>query len=112
MLVRLPLFVAFMAVACAGNPDSSGGGGSAGSGGASTSGRGGSAGGARAVEHLRLVMAEVQVATVRSQVMLSLSTDFENYSVFKPNPSHEKSLNGMLDQLVAWSAALQPLRKK
>src|SRR5437588_5747258 len=30
----------------------------------------GSAGGVRAVEHLRLVMAEVQVATVRSQVML------------------------------------------
>src|SRR5258706_8468287 len=30
----------------------------------------GSAGGARAVEHLRLVMAEVMVATVRAQVML------------------------------------------
>jgi NAD(P)H-dependent FMN reductase len=72
----------------------------------------GSAGGARAVEHLRLIMAEVQVATVRSQVMLSLMTDFENYSVFKPNPSHEKSLHGMLDQLVAWAGALQPLRKK
>jgi NAD(P)H-dependent FMN reductase len=72
----------------------------------------GSAGGARAVEHLRLIMAEVQVATVRNQVMLSLMTDFENYSVFKPNPSHEKSLSGMLDQLVAWAGALRPLRKK
>lgn len=72
----------------------------------------GSAGGARAVEHLRQIMAEVQVATVRNQVMLSLMTDFENYSVFKPNPSHEKSLDGMLDQLVAWAGALQPLRKK
>ena len=47
----------------------------------------GSAGGARAVEHLRLVMAEVQVATVRAQVMLSLHDDFENYSVFKPRES-------------------------
>src|SRR5688572_25314796 len=37
----------------------------------------GSAGGARAVEHLRLVIAEVQVATVRNQVMLSLHDDFE-----------------------------------
>ena len=72
----------------------------------------GSAGGARAVEHLRLIMAEVQVATVRNQVMLSLSTDFENYSVFKPAPTHEKALNGMLDQLVSWAAALQSLRKK
>ncbi|HJW26592.1 MAG TPA: NAD(P)H-dependent oxidoreductase [Rhodocyclaceae bacterium] len=72
----------------------------------------GSAGGARAVENLRLVMAEVQVATVRSQVMLSLFTDFENMRTFKPAAHHEKSINSMLDQLVAWSGALQPLRDK
>lgn len=72
----------------------------------------GSAGGARAVENLRLVMAEVQVATVRSQVMLSLFTDFENMRTFKPAAHHEKSINSMLDQLVAWSGALQPLRGK
>ncbi len=70
----------------------------------------GSAGGARAVEHLRLVMAEMQVATVRSQVLLSLFTDFENYSVFKPGPQHEPVLKAMLDQLVAWSGALKTLR--
>ena len=39
----------------------------------------GSAGGVRAVEQLRLVMAELQVATVRAQVQLSLFTDFEKY---------------------------------
>lgn len=72
----------------------------------------GSAGGARAVEHLRLVLAEVQVATVRNQVMFSLFTDFENFSVFKPAAYHEKSVNGMLDQLVAWTGALAPLRSK
>lgn len=71
----------------------------------------GSAGGARAVEHLRLVMAEVQVATVRSQVMLSLFTDFENFSTFKPAAHHEQSMNSMLDQLVSWSRALQNVRK-
>ena len=49
----------------------------------------GSAGGARAVEHLRLVMAELQVATVRAQVALSLFTDFENFTVFKPAARHE-----------------------
>lgn len=70
----------------------------------------GSAGGVRAVEHLRLVMAEVQVATVRNQVALSLFTDFENYTNFKPAAHHEKSLNGMLDQLIAWSGALKTLR--
>ena len=70
----------------------------------------GSAGGVRAVEHLRLVMAEVQVATVRNQVALSLFTDFENYTNFKPAAHHEKSLNQMLDQLIAWSGALKSLR--
>ena len=71
----------------------------------------GSAGGARAVESLRLVMGELQIADVRNQVMLSLFTDFENYTVFKPDPRHEKSLAGMLDQLIAWSGAMQTLRQ-
>jgi NAD(P)H-dependent FMN reductase len=44
----------------------------------------GSVGGARAVEHLRLIMGELQVADVRAQVALSLFTDFENFSVFTP----------------------------
>ncbi|HYD80178.1 MAG TPA: NAD(P)H-dependent oxidoreductase [Paucimonas sp.] len=70
----------------------------------------GSAGGVRAVESLRLVMGEVQVADVRNQVMLSLRTDFENYSVFKPAPYHEGALDGMLDQVVAWGGALKSLR--
>lgn len=72
----------------------------------------GSAGGARAVEQLRLIMAELQVATVRAQVMLSLFTDFENFSVFKPAAHHEKSVTAMLDQVVAWGGALKTLRQK
>lgn len=71
----------------------------------------GSAGGTRAVEHLRLVMGELQVADVRAQVALSLYTDFENFSVFKPAPLHEKSVNAMLDQVIAWGGALKTLRK-
>src|SRR6476660_8333365 len=70
----------------------------------------GSAGGVRAVEQMRLVVAEVQVATVRNQVALSLFTDFEDFTTFKPDPRHEKSLNSMLDQLVAWGGALKTLR--
>lgn len=72
----------------------------------------GSAGGARAVEQLRLIASELQIAHVRGQVMFSLFTDFENYSVFKPDPRHEKSLNTMLDQLIAWGGALKTLREK
>lgn len=72
----------------------------------------GSIGGARAVEHLRLVMAELQIADVRAQVMLSLFTDFENFTVFKPASHHEKLVHTMLDQVIAWGEALKPLRKK
>jgi len=72
----------------------------------------GGAGGVRAVEQLRLVLAEVQIATVRNQVLLSLFNDFENFSVFKPAAKHEKSLNGVFDQVIAWGGALKPLRGK
>ena len=70
----------------------------------------GSLGGTRAVEHLRLIMAELQVATVRAQVALSLHSDFENYTTFKPGPQHAGSLNTMLDQLTLWAKALKPVR--
>jgi NAD(P)H-dependent FMN reductase len=72
----------------------------------------GSVGGARAVEHLRLVMGELQVADVRAQVGFSLSADFENYKTLKPNASHERSLNAMLDQLIAWGTALKTVRER
>lgn len=71
----------------------------------------GSAGGARAVEQLRLVMAELQVATVRAQVMLSLFTDFENFKALKPAAHQEKAVETMLDQLVPWGEALKALRE-
>ena len=71
----------------------------------------GSAGGARAVEHLRLVMGELMVADVRAQVMLSLHSDFEHYKTFKPADYHERSVTTLLDQVVAWSGALQRVRQ-
>ena len=70
----------------------------------------GSAGGVRAVEQLRLVMAELKVATVRSQVQLSLHTDFENFTKFKPAPFQEKAANTMLDEVITWGGALKVLR--
>jgi NAD(P)H-dependent FMN reductase len=70
----------------------------------------GSAGGTRAVEQLRLVMGELLVADVRAQVALSLFTDFENFTTFNPAPIHEKYVNVMLDQVIAWGGALKTLR--
>jgi len=72
----------------------------------------GSAGGARAVEHLRLVAAELQMADVRQQVTLSMMTEFENFSIFKPGDYNLPALITMLDQVVAWSSALAPLRDR
>lgn len=71
----------------------------------------GSVGGARAVEQLRLISGELQMADVRQQVALSLLTEFENFSVFKPSDFNLGALDKMLDQVVAWSAALAPLRQ-
>ncbi len=71
----------------------------------------GGASGARAVEQLRLNLAEVRMATVRNQVLFSMYTDFENFSVFKPDSHKEESVNAMLDELIAWGGALKTLRK-
>ncbi|RAY11858.1 NADPH-dependent FMN reductase [Actinomadura craniellae] len=70
----------------------------------------GTVGGARAVEHLRLIAGELMMADVRNQVALSLHTDFENFSVFKPGVHQLDALTATLDQVVAWSTALAPLR--
>ncbi|SFS72768.1 NAD(P)H-dependent FMN reductase [Paenibacillus sp. 453mf] len=70
----------------------------------------GSTGGARAAEHLRGICGELLIADVRIHPTLSLFTDFENGSVFKPQELHLANVNAMLDQTVAWSGALKTLR--
>ncbi|NGO68941.1 NADPH-dependent FMN reductase [Streptomyces boncukensis] len=72
-------------------------------------------GGVRAAEHLRLSMIEVQAAPVRSQVALSVFTDFvlndpTEVGVVRPGEHQEPTLHEMIDELVAWSGALKPLR--
>jgi NAD(P)H-dependent FMN reductase len=70
----------------------------------------GAAGGIRAVEQLRLVMAELQVATVRAQLALNSYTDFENFSELRTTDRHQEALNTVFDQVIAWGTALKPLR--
>jgi NAD(P)H-dependent FMN reductase len=72
----------------------------------------GGAGGSRAVEQLRQTMAQLQIADVRAQVMLSTFTDFENQKEFKPAERHEKTVNKMLDQVISWGTAMATVRKK
>ncbi len=71
----------------------------------------GSAGGVRAVEHLRLVLAELQVATVRAQVRLSLLTDFVEMRELRPSAAQADAVRAMLDQVVNWSRAMKTVRE-
>ena len=50
------------------------------------------------------------IADVRSQLMLSLATDFVNYSEFKPDLRHVQEVNTLLEQVIAWGNALKTLR--
>ncbi|WML41174.1 NADPH-dependent FMN reductase [Neobacillus sp. OS1-2] len=70
----------------------------------------GSTGGARAAEHLRGILGELKVADVRTHPTLSLFTDFENGSTFKPAELHLTNVNAMLGEVVAWSGALKTIR--
>ncbi|SFM10426.1 NAD(P)H-dependent FMN reductase [Paenibacillus sp. 1_12] len=70
----------------------------------------GSAGGAVAAQQLRLILSVPQVATVSTQPALSIFTDFEEMSKFKPADFHVQTINTMLNQVVSWSAALLTIR--
>ncbi len=70
----------------------------------------GSLGAARAIEHLRAICAELQIADVRQQLSFSLFTDFENFTDFKPGPQFEPAAVTMFDQLESWSRALKTVR--
>lgn len=69
----------------------------------------GSAGGARASEHLRGVLNELQIADVRTHILLSLFTDFKD-GAFTPSGVHDANLVTLFDQVNAWSKALKSLR--
>ncbi|MDQ1667554.1 MAG: hypothetical protein QOH75_3585 [Actinomycetota bacterium] len=70
----------------------------------------GAVGGARAAEHLRLIAGELQMADVRTNVALSMFTDFVNFTNLAPGDHQVQALDTLIDQVIAWSGALAPLR--
>lgn len=70
----------------------------------------GGVGGARAVEQLRLVCGALEMADVSAQVTLPLATEFEDFTTVKPGEYNVTALDTLLDQVIAWSTALAPLR--
>lgn len=70
----------------------------------------GSAGGVRAVENLRLIAAELSLATVRTAAGFTLAEDFRDYVEFAPREHLADVVRTTLDELTAWAGALRPLR--
>ncbi|MGY5319170.1 NADPH-dependent FMN reductase [Neomicrococcus lactis] len=70
----------------------------------------GSAMGARAIEHLRAILSELQVAHVQKTGLFSLFTDFKDFSTFEPTEAGAASIAPMLDQLALWTAAMKSVR--
>ncbi|MFL0411112.1 NADPH-dependent FMN reductase [Microbacterium paludicola] len=70
----------------------------------------GSLGGARAVEHLRAIAAELQIADVRQQLNFLLATDFVDFAEFTPGDHHAPLAQDMFAQLERWAGALKTLR--
>jgi NAD(P)H-dependent FMN reductase len=71
---------------------------------------GGWVAGARAAEALRLVLAELQVATVRAQPTIAVRPSFST-GAFVPEEGLDTAVSGLLDQVIAWSGALRGVRE-
>lgn len=72
-------------------------------------------GGICAVEHLRGVLSEVKIACVRSQVALSLFTDFviddmTQPGTFTPAQHQTGQLHRVIDEIISWAKALRSVR--
>jgi len=70
----------------------------------------GSSGGLRAAEHLKSVLGELQVATVRAQVSLSIFDDMRDFSEMAPRDFQAGNVQTMLEQTERWAGALRGLR--
>jgi NAD(P)H-dependent FMN reductase len=67
-------------------------------------------GGVRAVEHLRLVLSQLKVATVSAHVGLNLFTEFDNGAV-APAEHQIAGIAAVFDEVEQWSGALAGIRQ-
>jgi NAD(P)H-dependent FMN reductase len=67
-------------------------------------------GGIRAVEVLRLVVANLELAAVKPQVALTLNSDFSAEGVLLPRAHQGEAVGETLDRLVAWAGAMREVR--
>ena len=69
----------------------------------------GSAFGVRAVEHLRGILSELQVAHVQKTGLFSLFADFRD-GQFAPSELQAASIEPVFDQVILWTRALETVR--
>lgn len=70
----------------------------------------GSSGGLRAAEQLKSVLGELQAATVRAQVSISIFDDMRDFLVMTPRDFQAANVDAMATQVVRWAGALKTLR--
>lgn len=70
----------------------------------------GSETGIRAVEHLRSVLAELQVATVRATAAISIFDDMTDFTAMAPRDYQPAKVREVMRQLERWAGALRTLR--
>ena len=70
----------------------------------------GGLGGLSAIQSMRLLNAEQEMASVRTMVTFSIMTDFDKENGFVPASYHLINAHKMFDQLLKWSRALQTIR--
>jgi NAD(P)H-dependent FMN reductase len=74
---------------------------------------GSAAGGARAVEHLRGVMAEIKVYDLREQLLLSsYYTRLDENGQYQFTDEEREQASAILDEVVLWAEQMQPIRER
>lgn len=71
----------------------------------------GGLGGSRSIEALRIMLSELQVATVQKSLNFLLASDFIDNHILNAKEQHIVILNEMLDQLLSWTRALKSVRE-
>lgn len=72
----------------------------------------GSSGGLRAAEQLKTTLGELQVATVRAQVSVSIFDDLRDFTRLDLRDFQDRNLAEMVRQTARWAGALKTLRKE
>jgi len=70
----------------------------------------GAVGGARAAEHLRNILGQLNVADISRQVLFSLFLDFDENKNFTPQQIHLNTFKELVNQVELWAKAFKTIR--